>query len=282
MFTEFLTALVNRAVISISGEDAQSFLQRVLTFGPEGITPEHAQFSTLLTPQGKILADMIIFADENATLYFDVPASEKDALLKRFKMYRLRSKAEIEVRDDLIVAAARGSGQEEISMVAIAASRDPRHRDLGLRAIVPSGGPTTDIAEYHWARIPLGVPEFSEDFGPSERFSTDVNHDLLGGIDYKKGCFVGQEVASRMHRKGGVRKRTLPVQAETQLNIGDEILAGETGLGMVTSSAGKHSLALLRIDRVAKALKAGEALKINGGVIQISDPFEILKDATAL
>lgn len=277
--SEFLTSLPERAVIAITGPDAKSFLQRVITRGPEGLAPGGAMLSALLTPQGKVLADFLLFDDGEGGLLIDAPAGEAEALVKRFSLYRLRAKAEIALREDLAVAAARGPGEQELSTVALAAAPDPRAPALGLRAIVPAGGPSEDHGAYAQARIEAGVPEFGPDYGPGEVFSTDVNHDRLGGIDYKKGCFVGQEVASRMHRKGGVRKRTLRLAVEGAPKKGDAVQVGENPLGDVLAAAGDRVLALLRTDRAAKAIEAGEPVTVGGAPARLLDDPEALAQA---
>lgn len=273
----FLTALPDRAVIAITGAEARSFLQRVITRGPEGLSGDEAQFSALLTPQGKVLADFILFDDGEGGLFIDVPASEADSLVKRFTLYRLRAQAEINRREDLDVAAALGPGEAELQTVGLTAAADPRAAALGVRTIVPAGGPGDEAEAYHQARIAAGVPEFGADYGAGEVFSTDVNHDLLGGVDYKKGCFVGQEVASRMHRKGGVRKRTIALGFE-----GDApekrtlVLAGETEVGVLTSTAGAQALCLVRVDRLSKALETGGSVTAGGA------PATIITDLSSL
>lgn len=278
--TEFLTSLPDRAVIAITGEDARSFLQRVITRGPDGLEDAGALFSALLTPQGKVLADFVLFDDGEGGLLIDAPASEADGLLKRFTLYRLRAKAQIERRDDLAVAAARGAGEAELKTVALSLAADPRSPGLGVRAIVPAGGPEAETEGYHAARIEAGVPEFGADYGAGEVFPTDVNHDRLGGVDYKKGCFVGQEVASRMHRKGGVRKRTLRLTFEEAAPpTGTEVRGGEAPLGAITSSAGPLALALLRTDRAAKALEAGAAITADEKPARLLDDPETLAQA---
>lgn len=260
----FLTALPDRAVIAVTGAEARSFMQRVITNGPDDL-PEHAaQFSALLTPQGKILADFILFDNGSGGLFIDAPASEAESLIKRLSLYRLRADARIELRNDLSIAAARGEGEAEMKAVALAAAADPRNRGLGVRAVVPAGGPDPDAEAYHSARIRAGVPEFGADYGPAQVFSTDVNHDLLGGIDYRKGCFVGQEVASRMHRKGGVRKRTVVITLAPTPRPGARVEVGATEIGAVSSAAGDHALALVRVDRLAKGLEAGGDLRCGG------------------
>ena len=282
---DFLTRLPDRAVIGVTGPEARSFLQRVITRGPGDLPERGAQLSALLTPQGKIACDFIVFDDGEDGLFFDVPASECDALIKRFTLYRLRAKAEITRRDDLSVAAARGEGEQELIQVALAAAPDPRGArsatGLSLRAIVSAGGPYPEDAAYHAARIEAGAPEYGFDYGAAEVFSTDVNHDLLGGVDYKKGCFVGQEVASRMHRKGGVRKRTIRLAFEGDAPApGTELMAGETPVGALTSCAGPHALALVRIDRLAKAFENGAALTAGGVRAQVRDDLAALGGAS--
>ena len=274
---DFLTALPDRAVIAITGAEARSFLQRVITNGPEGATPGQAMLSALLTPQGKVLADFIVFDDGAGGLFIDVPASEAAALVKRFTLYRMRADAEITLRDDLAVIAAQGDGESELKTVALAAAPDPRTPALGWRAIAPAGGPNAEQDLYHAARIAAGIPEFGADYGPSEVFSTDVNHDLMAGIDYKKGCFVGQEVASRMHRKGGVRKRTVRLASDgATLSVGADVLAGDTVIGAISSAQGEAGLARVRVDRLKDALTEGAALSVGGAPVELRDDLDRL------
>ena len=261
---EFLTTLPERAVIQLTGDNARSFLQKVLTNGPEGAQDQVVQYSALLTPQGKVLSDLFIFDDGDTGLFLDVPLSERDTLIKRLTLYRLRAKAEIISRDDLAVAAARSGGIEEFQMIAHSHGPDPRHPDMGIRAIVNAGGPVDDEA-YRQARTSLGLTEFGVDYGPGEVFSTDVNHDLMHGINYKKGCFVGQEVASRMHRKGGVRKRTIRLSFHDKApRIGSDVMAGETKVGSITSTSGSYALARVRLDRIDAQLSSGDTLTVAG------------------
>ncbi|PWE17609.1 folate-binding protein [Marinicauda salina] len=276
---DFLTALPDRAVIRITGADARSFLQRVITRGPEDLPDGGAIFSALLTPQGKILADFVIFDDGEGGLYLDTPASEAEALAKRLAMYRLRAKAEIAIDAELAVAAARGEGEAELKTVAHAIAPAPRSAALGVRAIVTAGGPE-DVDAYDAARIAAGVPEFGRDYGAGEVFSTDVNHDRLGGIDYRKGCFVGQEVASRMHRKGGVRKRTLRFALEGgSPEAGAAVTAGEKKVGEVTSAADGLALALVRVDRLAKAVEDGGAITLGEAAARLLDDLDAMTAA---
>lgn len=261
----FLTTLPERAVIEITGEEARSFLQRVITQGPEGVADGRAMISALLTPQGKVLADFMLFDNGEGGLFVDIPGGQAEDLLKRFRLYRLRAKAEIGLRAELAVAQARGEEEEaDLAAVAHAVAPDPRSALMGRRAIVNAGGPV-ELEAYDGARIAAGLAECGRDYGPAQVFSTDVNHDLIGAINYKKGCFVGQEVASRMHRKGGVRKRTIRVAADATLEPGMPVSVGETGIGTITSALAGRALALVRVDRL-KAGLAESGIPHAGGV----------------
>lgn len=263
----FLTRLSHRAVIHISGVDSREFLQRIVTHGPQGVAPGRAMASALLTPQGKVLADLIFFDDGAGGLYVDVPLSEAETLLKRFTLYRLRAKAELSLQNNLLVAAA--SDENALPDGVLAVSPDPRAA-MGLRAIVPVSAAVPDAPDaYKLSRYKALVTEMPLDYGPAEVFSTDVNHDLLHMIDYKKGCFVGQEVASRMHRKGGVRKRTVHLSGDVEFTPGLAVTAGDTPLGEVMSGGQGEGLALVRVDRLATA---AAPVLAGGGPVQVDLP----------
>ena len=268
-------ALTDRSLILVGGPDRLHFLDGLLSCHTADLEPGALVYGALLTPQGKVLADLFILDDGEGGLLFDVPASEADALLKRFTLYRMRADATIERREDLSVIAAAGEPAEELRMVALSAAPDPRNAAIGWRGVAPAGGPDSDRDLYERARIQAGAPELGSDYGPAEVFSTDVNHDLLSGINYKKGCFVGQEVASRMHRKGGVRKRSVRLQGDG-LKAQDEVKVGETVLGPVSSVSGDHALARLRIDRLKDGVQAGDTLKVNGAPVTLLDDLDRL------
>lgn len=272
----FLTTLPERAVIEITGEDAKGFLQRVITQGPEGVQPDHAMASSLLTPQGKVIADLTLFDNGEGGLYVDIPGGQAEDLLKRFKLYKMRAKAEIGLRAELAVAQARGAEEEtDLSAVAHAIAPDPRSETMGRRAIVNAGGPVEQEA-YDAARIAAGLPECGKDYGPADVFSTDVNHDLAGAINYKKGCFVGQEVASRMHRKGGVRKRTIRMASDSALKKGTPVSIGETQIGTITSALAGRALALVRVDRLKMGLENKDLPHADGVRLEILEDLEQL------
>ncbi len=210
------------------------------------------RYGGLLTPQGKIIADYLATRTADGVL-LDVHEDAIEDLTRRLKMFRLRSDVKIEPRDDLQVQQSE------------AGPPDPRSDALPRRFLMP-GGADSISESYHDLRIAAGVPEWGSDYRNAEVFPTDVNMDVMNGIDYKKGCFVGQEVASRMMRRGKIRKRTVLVKGEN-LSAGDAVMVGERPAGTITSSAGPLALALIRIDRAA-----GKLLTVNNQSVMIQSP----------
>lgn len=246
----------HRAVLSLAGPDTLALLERTVTHTVADWTVGEARYGALLTPQGKIITDYITCRTDDGVV-IDVHEDAADDLLKRLKMFRLRSAVEIS-RDAALVVAADPGG-----------AADPRSSKLPARRLVAADDASAILADWEARAIAAGVPEWGRDYRASEVFPTDVNMDLLGGIDYRKGCFVGQEVASRMKRKALIRKRTVQVHGAA-LAAGAEVRTGESLLGNVTSVAGLDGLALIRTDRLAKAVEAGHGLSVNGAAISIA------------
>lgn len=268
--------LASRAVLKIAGPDAGSFLQGVVTQTVEALKQGDAAFSALLTPQGKILFDFMLVATGDGFLA-DCAGEAAEALARRLSMYRLRARATIEPAPDMAVGASWNGGVENAPAGAVAFT-DPRLAALGQRLIGPKEmilAIADEGAEplYDQHRLALGVPEFGRDFASDEAFLLDVNYDALKGVDYKKGCFVGQEVTSRMKRKGDVRKRTLMVSFDGPPPAkGTPVLAGENSIGEMLSGAGSAGLALIRLDRLAAAREAGSVLTAGEREVRVSVP----------
>ena len=260
-------ALPDRSIIRLSGPDMLALMERTVTNSVDNWNTGEMRYGALLTPQGKIIADYLAMLSlEN--IYLDVHSHAADELEKRLKLFRLRSEVEIEQLTDDVVT--------EGSWV------DVRSTQLPHRAISPAAeiGVEMSYEEWHKTRIAAGVPEWGADYRGSEVFPTDVNLDIMNGIDYKKGCFVGQEVASRMKRKAKVRKRTLPVRGEG-LKRGADILAGSS-IGNVTSVSGEMGLALIRTDRMVQADAAGKAFTCGGRPVTIDRPEWLKMELIAL
>ncbi|MFN3609284.1 MAG: YgfZ/GcvT domain-containing protein [Hyphomonas sp.] len=247
--------LPDRAILRLTGPDTIALLERTVTHTVAGWAEGEARYGALLTPQGKIIADYIAHRTTEGVL-IDVHADAADDLMKRLKMFRLRSAVDI-VRDELLVSALDTDG------VA-----DPRTPKLPHRSIVIAGDAADPLPGWDALAIAAGIPEWGRDYRAAEVFPTDINMDLMTGIDYKKGCFVGQEVASRMKRKGLIRKRTVRLKGEG-LAAGAEVRAGANLLGSVTSAAAGEALALIRTDRFARSVTDRQPVTVNEAPAEI-------------
>ncbi len=257
--------LSTRSLLKMSGEESRSFLQGLVTQDILHVSDGDAVFTALLTPQGKILFDFFL-APHGDGFFIDCDAGAAAALLKRLVMYKLRAKVSVTPEADFAVAI--GDVRDPVAAFA-----DPRNSALPSRAIVKRVGmPAADDA-YDALRISLGVPEFGMDFGSEELFLLDVNYDALNAVSYKKGCFVGQEVTSRMKRKGEIRKRTLIARFDGAPPAkGASVMASESSIGEILSGRAGAALALIRIDRLKSALESGRPLTAGGREVQISFP----------
>lgn len=259
--------LTDRAVIRLGGEDRRSFLQGLITQDVERLAPGGAVFATLLTPQGKILFDFFITAADDAFL-IDCEKDAAPALVKRLTLYKLRAKVTIDIDETLSVLAS----ENEIEDPDGFAFPDPRLPALGWRSI-SRDAPAEEDGGYEQRRLRCGVPKFGQDFGSDEMFLTDVNYDVLNAVSYRKGCFVGQEVSSRMKRKGEIRKRTVIAEFEGAPPAkGAAVTAGESTIGEILSGAERRALALVRLDRWENAKSSGATIEAEGRKLRLSVP----------
>lgn len=267
--------LESRGVVHVHGEEAEHFLQNLVTCHVDTLTADHPSFGALLTPQGKILWDFLIFAAPNGGFFIDAPKAEVQNLVKRLSFYKLRSKVTIEdCTESHGVAVAWGASLPDGFVT------DPRLASLGGRCIFSNAqkpaaleGALASEADWHQHRIRLGVPESILDFPLGDTFPHDVNMDSLNGVAFDKGCFVGQEVVSRMKHRGTARKRIVVVQGDTSLPpSGTEVTASGKVVGSMGSSAGENGLALLRLDRTKQALDAGDPITAEGATLRVSLP----------
>jgi folate-binding protein YgfZ len=262
--------LEDRGVISVSGADATSFLQGLLTNDVERLAPSEARYAALLTPQGKILFDMIAVraSGEEPSYLIECSAAQAADLAKRLGFYKLRAKVAVaDVSADHAVAAFWGGEAPTVEDGVIYA--DPRDARLGWRAILPrtsAGAIGSEHGdEYEGLRIAVGAPKGGLDFAYADAFPHDANFDLLHGVDFGKGCYVGQEVVSRMKHRGTARKRVARVKlAGPAPAPGTPVMDGELAVGALGSSSGREALALLRLDRAEEAVAAGRTLSAGG------------------
>lgn len=266
--------LPERAVFEITGPEARSFLQGLVTADVESLEPGNAAHAGLLTPQGKIMFDFFVFAT-NTGFLIDCATSQKPELMKRLTFYKLRADVEIVARDDLAVAAAWGAQPQPIDDVTIFA--DPRLQEMGARLLatpeVLQGVENTDAHAYHLHRISHGIADTDADIGSSEMFPHEANFDQQASVSFKKGCYVGQEVVSRMQHRGTARSRIVPVVfAGDAPEPKTEIRAGGKKIGQVLSVVGNRGLALVRLDRAQQAVTAGDTLTANEMPVSLEKP----------
>jgi folate-binding protein YgfZ len=258
-----IASLPDRTVLGVEGTEAREFLHALLTCDVQGLQPGQGAYGALLTPQGKILFDLFTLATETGFL-LDAAASSADDLAKRLTMYRLRRKIEIGPRPELAVAAMWG-GEAAPDLEGVMVFRDPRADGLGSRAIGPKdrleAAATCDAGQYDAHRIALAIPDSDRDIGSGQLFPHEANLDQLNGVSFTKGCFIGQEVVSRMEHRGTARSRIVPVRFDGPPPSPDTaVTAGGRSLGRVLSGHGGRGLALVRLDRAEAARAAGEPL----------------------
>ncbi len=261
--------LADRGVIEVSGEDATKFLHNLVTNDIAGLKAGEARFAALLTPQGKILFDFVVFALGEGRFLLDCPLSLVADLEKRLNMYRLRAKVAVTNRSDSLGAVAFPDARERPAADALALAPEPRTAALGWRGIAEKGKVAASGARevYEARRIRAGVPEGGLDFAYGDAFPHEADMDLFAGLDFTKGCYVGQEVVSRMKHRNLVRKRVTPYRAAGDApGPGEPIRAGELEIGVTGSSLGGEGLALIRLDRLADAREKGDA-PMAGGVV---------------
>jgi folate-binding protein YgfZ len=271
--------LPDRGAVRIGGADARKFLQGLITNDMEKARDGAAIHAGLLSPQGKILFEFFVVPAGDSFL-LEGPRSMAADLSKRLGFYKLR--ADITVADEPAIQVAAAWGEDIFAAVEGAiVYPDPRLGELGYRALLPAGvgigvalGCTETSAEaYHAMRIGLGVPEGGRDFAYGDAFPHEALFDQLNGVDFAKGCYVGQEVVSRMEHRGTARKRIVPVSGDDPLPpAGSEIMAGSVPIGTLGSVNGRDGLALLRLDRAGEALTAGKPLTAGGVPIRLRRP----------
>ncbi len=281
--------LPDRGVVKVSGEGARDFLNGLVTTDVALLRPGLGRFAALLTPQGKIIVDFLITeapSGHGGGFLFDCPRALAQALADKLGFYKLRAKVTVENLSDNFGVLAAWDGNP--SVTPDLAFADPRDAALGWRILVPEqlaqkvadliGADLVDSTAYDAHRIATGVPRGDLDFMYGDAFPHETNMDRLHGVDFDKGCYVGQEVVSRMQHRGTARTRTIRIMIDGPApEPGATILAGDKPVGNMGSTAGHSGLALIRIDRAADAIAAGIPLTAGGIAIRVAEPDELPK-----
>jgi folate-binding protein YgfZ len=279
-----IAQLADRGVVRVTGADAEKLLQGIVSNDMELLASQPAIHAALLTPQGKILFDFFVVRAGDGFL-LEVARDKAADLAKRLSLYKLRARAEIQdVSEGYRVSALwghsapRGSGET----AGTVSFPDPRLPALGSRILAETRLAQTTLAatdvrdaspeDYRAHRIALGVPEGGKDYVLGDTFPHEADLDQLGGVSFSKGCFVGQEVVSRMQNRGSARKRVVPIEGEGPLASGAEVKAGTAVIGTVGSVSGRSALALLRLDRAAEARAKDQVLTADGVPLTLRKP----------
>jgi tRNA-modifying protein YgfZ len=277
---ELVCPLRDRGVIEVAGADAAGFLQRLITNSVLDIPKGEGRYAALLTPQGKLLFDFFVVPlpeGPEAGYFIDCACDQIADLVKRLNLHKMRAKITIEDKSENFAVAAIFGGEVAAGIEGVF-YRDPRGPRMGLRVIVPRGEALAkldraDASRYEAHRIAQGVPKGGVDFRYGDAFVHDVNLDLMNGVDFKKGCYVGQEVVARVHYRNSARKRIARVHFDGPAPAqGTQITAGEMNIGQVGSAAGAEGLAMVRLDRLEEARAAGVALKAGDVAADVALP----------
>ena len=276
--------LPDRGVVKVAGPDARKFLNGLVTVDVDKVSSERASFGALLTPQGKIIVDFVLAeapAADGGGFFLDCPRALAPTLVQRLNFYKLRAQLVVEDLSETlgVLAVWDGSAATDYGLCYA----DPRLPALGLRCMLPPhlaadaaadlGATLVEASAYEAHRIALGVPRGGLDFSYGDAFPHETDMDQFGGVDFDKGCFVGQEVVSRIEHRGSARTRVLPVAFDGFApEAGTPVSAGEKAVGTLGSSAQGRALAMLRLDRAADALAAGQPLASGGVELRLVKP----------
>lgn len=260
-------SLPDRALIKLSGADAEHFLHNLVTTDIAALPAGEAWPGALLTPQGKILFDFLVWRDGDGFV-LDTTTGQRDALIKRLSMYKLRAAVEIVALEPEGVIVAWGEDADETGLV------DHRFAVAGVRVTRKPGAGQAEVPQgYDALRVLAGIAESGPDFALQDAFPHDVLFDLMGGVSFRKGCYVGQEVVSRMQHRGTARRRVVVVTAETALPAtGTELLTGGKPIGTLGTVAGNRGLAIVRIDRAGEAIASVTPILAGETAVTLSLP----------
>lgn len=276
--------LPDRGVVKVVGENAGQFLNGLLTADIGKVTPERAAFAALLTPQGKIIVDCIVAEGaprDGGGFFLDCPRGLAPSLVDKLNFYKLRAKITIEnLSESLgVLAAWGGNGYTKYGLCYA----DPRLPALGLRVVIPPhlaaaaakslNAELVDVSLHEGHRIALGVPRGGLDFMYGDAFPHETDMDQLNGVDFAKGCYVGQEVVSRIEHRGTTRSRVVPFAYEGLApDAGAAVTALDRKVGTLGSTSAARGLAMLRLDRVEEAIAAGIQLVSGDITLQLIKP----------
>lgn len=258
--------LTDRAVLSVTGADAETFLQALITTDVKTLGANDARPGALLTPQGKILFDFMITRQADG-FRIETASAQRDALAKRLLLYKLRAAVTFQTENPSAVTVTWDDGNED-------GYRDSRFGKAGVSLYRHYGQAVgTDEAAYHALRVRHGIVESPFDYALQDAFPHDVLLDLNDGLSFRKGCYVGQEVVSRMQHRGTARRRVVQVTGDAALPApGTDITVNGRSIGTLGGTSGRDGVAILRLDKVADAMAAGQAIQAGETTLTVTLP----------
>ena len=280
--------LSHRAILRLEGEGPVAFVHDILTADIASLTPGQMRQSCLLSPQGRILVEMVIYipsqSDAQECLYIACDVRQSDELMKKLKLYRLRRKITMTICEDIALIASDAPLAVEESAV-IASAPDTRAPSAGYHTLLNQDAVASltldDISAYHGARIANAIPEGPDELIPNRALMLEAGLDLFEAVDFKKGCYIGQEVTARTRYRGLVKRRLVPVIG-TNISSGTAIMAAEKEVGTILTSAPWHNerhdemigLASIRLTAIHDALE-GKTLAADGTALQLAIPHHL-------
>lgn len=273
-----LVRLADRGVVSVTGTDSEKLLQGLVTNDIGGLTQGEARHAALLSPQGKILFDFFVVGQSGGYL-LDVLRSSVGDLVKRLSMYKLRADVIItDISESFRIEAAWGDAATSFHRKSAMHFSDPRHSLLGVRHLIDARldddsatgfeAPNT-LRDYDALRVSLGVPEGGRDYNFGDAYPHEADFDLLNGVSFSKGCYVGQEIVARMQNKTVVRKRAVKISGAAPLTSNDDVLIGDVAIGRVGTVDGRDAIAMLRLDRALEAKEKNQTLTAGGVAVTV-------------
>lgn len=267
--------LPERILLLVDGPDAEHFLQNILTTDLDKLARGEVKPGALLTPQGKILFDFLVSRADETGLVLECRTDIADDFIRRLTLYKLRAQVTISKQDQTLVFAGWQNDSEGSSIESSSALVDTRFPPEAkvVRLYAPAAPTDASAGDYDRLRMAHGVAESGGDYALGDAFPHDVLLDLAGGVGFGKGCYVGQEVVSRMHHRGTARRRVMLVEADGDLPAaGTDLRVNGRPIGTLGTVSGSHGIAIMRIDRVGTALDAGMAIEADGVEVRLSIP----------
>jgi tRNA-modifying protein YgfZ len=272
--------LPDRTVILVDGPDAEHFLQNIVTTDLDTLARGEAKPGALLTPQGKIMFDFVISRQGETGFALDCRADVADDFVRRLTLYKLRARVDISKQEQSVVLARWQDDSASSSIDSSASQTDPGWLadkrfppEAGVLRGYDAGAADAAADDFAKLRVVHGIAESGPDFPLGDAFPHDVLLDQTGGVGFRKGCYVGQEVVSRMQHRGTARRRVMLVEAQDDLPPGGaDIRADGRAIGTLGGTSGKRGLAIVRIDRVKDALEAGKEISAGDVPVTLSIP----------